>query len=124
MNHRKNRTDLNEGFDWMDRLIAALLAPVFFNVAVLITLACILKFDTYLLQRLTDLSAVSTGIGVVFIALPSAIGFLFGTSGFAWFLGHCFYTHDDAQQNPVITALLWATIGLLAYWISRHLTIA
>jgi sterol desaturase/sphingolipid hydroxylase (fatty acid hydroxylase superfamily) len=105
----------------MDRILAAVIAPIAFNVSTFIVAAVIYKSLLFSIRTQLTHSLFSTGYVIVFVFLPSIIGFLFGTSGFISFLGHSFYTHMEGKRNFLITMGIWSSMVISATWITHNL---
>ncbi len=97
--------------DLSDRLLAALLAPVAFNLCVLILYALFFRVAT-------PVELVSGPLVIVLIAVPAAVGFAAGTDGFVRFLGHSFYTHEETERELRLTAAIWVVIIILTWLLS------
>jgi len=113
----QNQPD-DEPFDFWDRIIAAVLAPVVFNFSVLVVLAVVFKRST--LAALFFLTGpVFNAATIVLVLVPVIVGFVFGTNGVANLLGHSFYTHLESKRDARVTAAIWIAIFLAAYWIEN-----
>ena len=105
-----------EAPDWRDRLLAAVVAPFAFNLALLITYGLMFRYIRGPGAFAFAFSTASLTIPVlaVSIVVPIVVGFVFGTRGFVAFLGHSFYTHDPAARDWRITMAIWVVIVGLA----------
>jgi hypothetical protein len=98
----------------LDRFLAAILSPLFFNGSLLIFATCVSKRGR-LFGSLMSLYT-SPGLGVMlFIALPAVVGFIAGTSGTAKLLGHAFWTNMESERNVLATAMVWGFLAVCFY---------
>ena len=101
---RSNRVTLSE------RVFMAGLAPIFFNLAMIITVV----YDTspframYTLKRMYFTSGPT---GWLMVLIPAIVGFLAGIDGSARWLGHAFWTHHPNERSWIATVLVW--VGFL-----------
>ncbi len=103
--------------DLPDRLLAALLAPIFFNLSMLIIIAVLFLHH----RRFSDFWFSYWPPGTllrVTLMLPVAAGFLSGTRRFTTLLGHLFYTHQEHEQDLLKTLAAWAAFIGLAWLLS------
>ncbi len=105
---RRGRASLSEDRVTLgERLVAALLTPIFFNVAVVIGVAVMSQKTFYTWPGLTR-TYLALGKGAwLCVAVPAAVGFLAGSEGTARIFGHAFLTHREGEKNLWITALVW-----------------
>lgn len=54
---------------------------------------------------------------LLFIVLPAIVGFLAGSAGTAKLIGHAFWTNDEAEQNIILTLLVWAAFAVCCYFV-------
>ena len=101
----------------VDRILAALLAPIFFNVSAFIVASLYWRRHPIRSGFIDDYLHLAR-LALLFSAIAALAGFVFGTRGFADFLGHAFYTHSESQRNPLATTLIWIGIAVLAYDVS------
>lgn len=101
-----------------NRLLTALLAPLFFNFSLFIILALISRRS-----RLLGMAVLSHGIGwlALLIALPAIAGFWMGTAKFATFLGHLFFTNMEHERDIRITVVSWVGFITVIYLTRRIL---
>ncbi len=129
MRNRPNNKHKPEGFDLVDRMFAALLAPLFMNISVLIMVAWLFKrsypFSEELLYYFLNIQFLDNKLYVVsLIVIPCIIGFVFGTNGFVKFAGHCFMKNFPKEENNiVITVVIWSCILGLSYFIAQSIKI-
>ncbi|WPB57657.1 hypothetical protein [Xylophilus sp. GOD-11R] len=98
--------------DWSERLIAAVLAPIFFNVSLVVL------YGVFARRLLWPDSFIgfsgSPGLLAVCLVLPVVYGLASGVHGVARALGHMFLTHDEHEKSGLCTVAHWAAFGLLA----------
>jgi hypothetical protein len=98
----------------LDRFLAAILSPLFFNVSLLIVATCMSRRGR-LFGSLMYLYT-SPGLGMMlFVALPAAVGFIAGTSGTAKLLGHAFWTHVESERSIAATVIVWGLFAVCFY---------
>jgi hypothetical protein len=110
----RKRQNVEDEPSLTDRLLAAALAPLFFNISILIVIAVIGGYSRRLARLLLSGAFFNTTT-VVLIVLPAIIGFLSGTNGLVRFLGHAFYTHMESERDFRITVGIWVCISGVAY---------
>lgn len=102
--------------DMQDRLIAAFIAPIFFNLSMLIVIAVLFRrrhfWDFWFSHWPTATVLLMT------LVLPVAAGFIAGTGRFTTLLGHLFYTHQEHEQDLLKTLAAWAALIGLAWLLS------
>jgi hypothetical protein len=104
-----------------DRMLMAIVAPIVFNISIVIVIAMFFRRSRYLARYLLYPTEISGGL--VFLAacvLPAIAGFLMGASRFATLLGHFFYTNMDHEKDIAKTTAAWAGLILLAYLLSQN----
>ncbi len=94
-----------------ERVVAALLTPLLFNAAVIISVAMLSKRTHYLLFHLDDVYRALGSGAVMLLVAPALVGFLAGSEGTANLFGHAFWTHHEHQRSWLATALVWAVFG-------------
>ena len=114
----KRRQPPPEAISLPDRLLAAVLAPLFFNVSVLIVMLVIFRHSHNLPRLLLSGADIPAGLFVLILA-PTLTGFLAGTDRMVKLLGHCFYTHMESEQNIVATLFIWLVLLGSAYAVSH-----
>ena len=97
-----------------DRLLAAVLAPLFFNVTALGVALAYMGRRPLRTEWFRDFLHMPRLV-LVFTVFAAVVGFISGTRGFASFLGHSFYTHTESQRSPLFTAMIWTAVAILAY---------
>ncbi len=101
----------------VDRLLAAVVAPLAFNFAMLTVYAAMFRYvrgpGAFAIAFAS--ASINIAVFVVSVVVPTAVGLAFGTRGFVTFLGHSFYTHNPQQRDWRITAAIWASIFGLAF---------
>jgi hypothetical protein len=96
----------------INRLATAVLAPVFFNLSLLIVWAMFFRRVHFYSGALTHRIPLSgTALLWLSIGLPALAGFILGAGRSITLLGHFFYTNRGFERNRLITIALW--IGLL-----------
>lgn len=97
----------------------AFLAPIFFNISIIIVLAVVFR-RTRFLGRFLFYQTHWSGALILLIAglLPALAGFAMGTSRFAILLGHFFYTNMENEKELGITLACWLTLLAIAYLLS------
>lgn len=104
---------------FQERLLMAVLAPIFFNLSILIVLAVFLRrslrLGAYLFYHPHWPGAL---IFLIAVALPALAGFTMGVKRFATLLGHFFYTNMEHEKDVKITLASWVGFLLIAYLLS------
>jgi len=97
----------------------AVLAPVVFNISIIIVLAMVFRRSRFL-GRFLFYQAHWSGFVVVLVAgfLPAIAGFMMGTSKFATLLGHFFYTNMEHEKDMSKTIACWLGLFVIAYLLS------
>lgn len=97
----------------------AVLAPIFFNISIIIVLAVVFRHTRYL-GRFLFYQAHWPGALILLIAglFPALAGFMLGTNRFAVLLGHFFYTNMEDEKDMGITLACWLTLIAIAYLLS------
>ncbi|MDD4911532.1 MAG: hypothetical protein PHP57_04505 [Sideroxydans sp.] len=97
----------------------AVLAPIAFNISIIIVLAMVFR-RTRFLGRFLFYQAHWSAFLVVFVAglLPAIAGFMMGTSKFATLLGHFFYTNMEHERDLSKTIACWLGLLAIAYLLS------
>ncbi len=105
-----------------ERAVAALLTPLLFNAAVIISVAMLSKRTHYLLFHLDDIYR-SLGHGAVMLLVaPAVVGFMAGSEGTATLFGHAFWTHHEHQRSWLATGLVWAVFGATVVYVNTRAT--
>ena len=111
----KSRQPEKEQINLQDRLLTAVLAPIVFNISIL--MSHLYPIRTKAVGNLFVNG--SRGFGFLFfvlaILLPAMLGFFLGTSRFATLLGHFFYTNDGHEKNAEKTIVAWLSFFVIAY---------
>ena len=104
-----------------DRLLAAVVAPIAFNLALFIVYAMMVRYLRGPGAFAVAFSGASLTIPVIAVSVvvPIVVGFIFGTRGFVTFLGHSFYTHHQRERDWRITAAIWVAILVIAFLLTR-----
>lgn len=103
-----------------DRLLMAAIAPLAFNISIIIVIAMLFRRSGYWARHLLYPTDIPGGrlIFLVTIAAPAIAGFLMGSRRFATLFGHFFFTNMDHEKNIALTTALWAGLIGCAYWLS------
>lgn len=109
---RQSRSS-SHGTSLSDRLIAAVLSPLFFNVALLIVAATSRR--GHMFGSLMYLYTSSGLGGILMLALPAAVGFVMGSSGLGKLMGHAFMTNTGAERNIILTLMVWCAFAVCFY---------
>lgn len=99
-----------------DRLLAAFLAPLAFNLFLLIC-ACFLgrrASPWHLASWTWDEPTAAWEL----VMLPALAGFVGGTDGLVSLAGHAFLTHAEHEQRWWATLLIWAVIAGSGYLVA------
>jgi hypothetical protein len=97
----------------------AVLAPIFFNLSVLIVIALFFRRSRYLGKFLFYQPHWHWSlIFLVAIVIPALAGFAMGAPRSATLLGHLFYTNMDHEKDITKTFAAWAALFLVAYLLS------
>lgn len=90
-----------------ERLIAALLTPLMFNVAVIIVVAMASRRVHYMFFNLTRVYHALGSGAILMLVAPAIVGFVAGFDGTVKIFGHAFRTHHEPQRSWTATALVW-----------------
>lgn len=119
-NSSRNALEDNEPPGLADRLGAAVLAPIVFNISILIVLSTFFRRSGAIGRILFNHSYFSGSfLWLALALLPALAGYLIGTARFITLLGHFFYTHMEHEKDARVTVAAWGCLFLLAYLISR-----
>lgn len=103
-----------------ERLAMAVLAPVMFNVSILIMIGTFFKRGRFLEKLLAPTLLTSPWLlGFLLIGVPAITGFVLGVNRLATLLGHFFMTNDGEEKSLLKTLCAWGSLFLLVYCISR-----
>lgn len=119
----KTKKSVDEPPTFIDRVLAAILIPIAFNLSILIILALILGssgariFNHYKLinKAPADLILITT------ILMPAVVGFMIGLSKSSTLFGHFFYTNEGSEKDIYKTVGIWGCLFLITYCISEVL---
>lgn len=105
-----------------ERIVMALLAPLFFNLSLLICFFLLFRRA----RRLGVLGAYEAftsawGLFVLLIVIPAVVGYRLGGDKCATLLGHFFYTNVGSERSLPKTTLAWGTFLLVAYVVHKAL---
>lgn len=118
-NHLSPEKD-DEPVSLSDRLFAAVLAPVVFNISVIIVLAVFFRRSRFIGRVLyNDVQLLGGTLLLALVILPALIGLFMGTGRFVTLLGHFFYTNMEHEKDARITVAAWVCLFLVAYLLSR-----
>jgi hypothetical protein len=118
--NRRSPEENDEPPSLSDRLFAAVLAPVVFNISVIIVLAVFFRRSRFIGRVLyNDIPLLGNFLLLALAILPALIGLFIGTARFITLLGHFFYTNMEHEKDAVITVAAWACLFLVAYLLSR-----
>jgi hypothetical protein len=119
LNNSRQSEEENERPSIRDRLFMAALAPLVFNISIIIVLAIVFR-RSRLLGRFLFYQAHWSGFLVLLVAglLPAIAGFMMGTSKFATLLGHFFYTNMEHEKDLSKTIACWLGLLAIAYLLS------
>lgn len=111
----------------LDRLIAAIIAPIVFNFCVIITIAFWYSFlprrTIYLFNPFRKLLFLSGEfILAISIILPLLAGFLLGMIRFANLIGILFPFGTDENPKYIKTIIAWILLTLYAYMYAKILS--
>lgn len=97
----------------------AVLAPVAFNISIIIVLATVFRRSRFL-GRFLFYQSHWSGFLVLLVAglLPAIAGFMMGTSKFATLLGHFFYTNMEYEKDISKTIACWVALFAITYLLS------
>jgi hypothetical protein len=121
--HRKlNENQEKEAPPFYERIVMALLAPIFFNISLLICFSLLFRRSRFLLDIFTFETPMSGwGWIAILIFVPAITGYLLGVEKCATLLGHFFYTNMEHEKDLRKTVCAWACFFLIAYIISKTL---
>ena len=124
----ENNLSLNE------RIVMAILAPLFFNFGLLICLSLLALFSlspisllrlhsSRLLAKDVSYEVFASGWGwfLILIVLPAIAGYQLGVDKCATLLGHFFYTNAESEKNLGKTAFSWVCLLVIAYAVLKAL---
>lgn len=106
--------------DLHERLLMAILAPIFFNLSILIVLWTFFRRSIDLAKLLvyqTHWSYIS--FFLIAVVLPALVGFRLGAEKCAVLLGHLFCTNMEHERNLIKTLLAWGAIFFFAYLVAQ-----
>jgi hypothetical protein len=104
-----------------ERVVGALLTPLLFNAAVIISVAMLSKRTHYMLFHLGSVYR-SLGAGAIMLLVaPAVVGFLAGADGTARIFGHAFWTHHENHRSVLATALVWAVFAAAVFWVNTRI---
>lgn len=110
MDSKQTKEDL---LSLKDRLFTAILAPIIFNLGMLITaLALRVHRDRFIFDALYGAGKM---LLLTNIAIPATLGFMLGSKRFSTILGHFFYSNIDYEKSWLKTILCWLVFLLLNY---------
>jgi hypothetical protein len=92
-----------------DRLVAAFLAPLAFNIFLLICACVVLRRASP--WHLGPWPWDGPTAAWALVLLPALAGFVGGTDGLVALAGHAFLTHAEPEQRWWATLLIWAVIA-------------
>lgn len=103
-----------------DRLLAAFLAPIIFNLSNLILIAVLFRrargFGRFLFY---DVPMLGGFLLWGLLIIPALVGLLIGMDRLISLIGHLFYTNAESERNPAITAAAWGSLLLAAFLLSH-----
>lgn len=100
-----------------ERLVAAALTPLFFNLSLLILAA---YSSGYTFRHLLHWYAQLGRDVWLMLAIPAVVGFLAGTDGTARLMGHAFGTQPAPERSLVMSVLVWLGLALM-FWLGLSL---
>lgn len=110
MRQRRFRSEEDLPPTLADRLLMAVLAPVVFNVSIVIALGTLFRrsstLDNFLLHSSGDSSPWL--LGFLLVGVPALAGFILGVNRCAVWLGHLFFTNMEHEKDPYKTGFAWA----------------
>ncbi len=110
MDSKQKKEDL---LSLKDKLFTAILAPIIFNLGMLITaLALRVHRDRFIFEALYGTGKL---LLLTNIAIPAILGFMLGSKRFSMLFGHFFYSNIDYEKSWVKTILCWLGFLLLNY---------
>ena len=97
----------------------AALAPIAFNISIIIVLAVFFRCSRSL-GRVLFYQANWSDFLIFLVAglLPAIAGFMMGTTKFATLLGHFFYTNMEHEKDLSKTIVVWFGLFAIAYLLS------
>ena len=119
LNRSRPSENENEQPSLQDRLLIAVLAPIFFNISIIIVLAMFFRRSRFI-GRFLFYQAHWSGFLVFLVAglLPAVAGFMMGSTKFATLLGHFFYTNMEHERDMSKTIAVWLGLFFIAYLLS------
>lgn len=119
--NRRSPEENDEPLGLTDRLFAAVLAPVVFNISVIIVLAVFFRRSRFIGRVLyNDIPLLGNFLLLLALVIfPALIGLFIGTARFITLLGHFFYTNMEHERDVLITVTAWACLFLVAFLLSR-----
>ena len=110
--HRNVEAAPSEEITWRERVLAALVASVAFNLSTFLLIAVFFRGlrglpGTVLLPPLA--------LVVVLTVVPAVAGFCLGFTRLVPLLGHTFYTNPKPGREPRITVGIWLVFAVCTY---------
>lgn len=100
-------------------MLAAVLAPIALNISIIILLAAFFRRSRIVGRTLfANFQELGWVIISGLIVVPFLIGLLIGTSRFATFLGHLFYTNMLHERDIRMTLTAWGLLLMLTFLVS------
>jgi hypothetical protein len=120
MRDRTRTTDSLPQIDRVDRIIAACITPIFFNLSSVIVITKVFRRSRYLLHLLEiGFNVQGALIATALIGIPAAVGYALGTTRGATLLGHFFCTNDELERHAGKTVLAWGSFFVICYVLAR-----
>jgi hypothetical protein len=104
-----------------DRLLAAFLAPVIFNISNLIMVGLLFRrsssgFGRFLVQ---DVPKLGSFLLWALLIIPALVGLIIGMDRLIKLIGHLFYTNTENERDQTVTLAAWVCLLLAAFLLSR-----
>lgn len=110
----RRAADVDAPLGWRERLVAALVAPLVFNVSLFFLFGVFFRAR----RGFASLLFLSPTFLVVLVVIPAIAGLALGIERFATVLGHSFYTNPAGKRDVRITIAIWAGLFACSYIIS------
>ncbi len=117
-----SREPLEDSPSFSERIVMAILAPLFFNVSLLICLASLSRRARFIAKAgVYEVLASGWVLFALLIVVPAITGYRLGADKCATVLGHFFFTNMEHEKSPVKTFFAWGCFLLIAYVVSKFL---
>jgi hypothetical protein len=106
------KTTTPEAITWRERVLAALVASVVFNLSTFLLLAVFLR-GVRGIPGTTFLPPIA--LVATLTVVPAIAGFCLGFTRLVPLLGHTFYTNPESERDLRITVAIWLAFAVCTY---------